>query len=679
MSEPPHPQAHPQAQAQPPPPSRPKKAPPRPKSMAPSPKNKGAYRSKAAQKSGRGVSAGQSKPRRPVSHYRSAEPQDAGPVSPRSPGRAVSCYGYAPIDLSAGGEGRPAEGRPAAVTDLRSLGGSGAPKGAVSPRGPIAPSPRGSPMARRSSGDGSSSPSSNRRITALASDKPALNPGRKALWFSVYAFGGDSKLAKPSHSLLEIDFSGKLLRLTRKKTKDYLFDHIESVQVEETGNAVTVNLVMRAGGRGDAKMQFYYISPPMIQERMVNLLKSLPPSANCTQGDWDRAYENLRACVLFCEGPVVFGKDAATRTKANAFARVIEYQVLVFPIDEPFGTPHHAIPLSAKVASRDATTAICLDARYGTYVLALGDQSERDKWFGAINRATDTNEDELRDMRAGLDTLSKHFDTPVEKDNEDHVEQLRHLWMVCFGSDDMGGFSVKSERWKEIGFQSATPISDFRRTGMLGLRNLSYMCEQYPGDFQEVIAKQLMAEDDPEDIKWKYPVSAVGVNITAMLVDFLSLDLELIRARPKDQQLFPVTQTYPLFFYHPHVFEELYCISFRLFDRVWNEMMVGYLGFTKVIEKTRERVKELLDRPPSNKGVPAIFDLLGFERRESTGNLTQPRMAQQQNTNNRPETTPAVVVPAAAAARPTISDAKKERSEERRVGKECRSRWSPYH
>ena len=29
--------------------------------------------------------------------------------------------------------------------------------------------------------------------------------------------------------------------------------------------------------------------------------------------------------------------------------------------------------------------------------------------------------------------------------------------------------------------------------------------------------------------------------------------------------------------------------------------------------------------------------------------------------------------------RKNMSDQKKERSEERRVGKECRSRWSPYH
>ena len=29
--------------------------------------------------------------------------------------------------------------------------------------------------------------------------------------------------------------------------------------------------------------------------------------------------------------------------------------------------------------------------------------------------------------------------------------------------------------------------------------------------------------------------------------------------------------------------------------------------------------------------------------------------------------------------RPTTDRAKEARSEERRVGKECRSRWSPYH
>ena len=35
--------------------------------------------------------------------------------------------------------------------------------------------------------------------------------------------------------------------------------------------------------------------------------------------------------------------------------------------------------------------------------------------------------------------------------------------------------------------------------------------------------------------------------------------------------------------------------------------------------------------------------------------------------------------PAAAADRPSLCIGAADRSEERRVGKECRSRWSPYH
>src|SRR3712207_8054425 len=37
------------------------------------------------------------------------------------------------------------------------------------------------------------------------------------------------------------------------------------------------------------------------------------------------------------------------------------------------------------------------------------------------------------------------------------------------------------------------------------------------------------------------------------------------------------------------------------------------------------------------------------------------------------------LLPARSAARKAIVEAVQYRSEERRVGKECRSRWSPYH
>src|SRR5258708_17644332 len=40
---------------------------------------------------------------------------------------------------------------------------------------------------------------------------------------------------------------------------------------------------------------------------------------------------------------------------------------------------------------------------------------------------------------------------------------------------------------------------------------------------------------------------------------------------------------------------------------------------------------------------------------------------------------PAIAAACGSGARVVISTGTKNRSEERRVGKECRSRWSPYH
>src|SRR2546426_5992176 len=56
---------------------------------------------------------------------------------------------------------------------------------------------------------------------------------------------------------------------------------------------------------------------------------------------------------------------------------------------------------------------------------------------------------------------------------------------------------------------------------------------------------------------------------------------------------------------------------------------------------------------------------------EGVPRLAQPRDAQ-----------PAVALPGAPSARAPIHEIPRDivdRSEERRVGKECRSRWSPYH
>ena len=68
---------------------------------------------------------------------------------------------------------------------------------------------------------------------------------------------------------------------------------------------------------------------------------------------------------------------------------------------------------------------------------------------------------------------------------------------------------------------------------------------------------------------------------------------------------------HPLFFHTSRAWEELYTIIFRLFDQKWKQMQVGYMGFQKVIDITKENTYELL-RKNSVMGVPAIFDMLGI-------------------------------------------------------------------
>merc|ERR1719197_850559 len=66
-----------------------------------------------------------------------------------------------------------------------------------------------------------------------------------------------------------------------------------------------------------------------------------------------------------------------------------------------------------------------------------------------------------------------------------------------------------------------------------------------------------------------------------------------------------------MMFYDVNAFQQLYCIIFRLFDQKWNQMMVGYMGFQKVIDSVRENMEDLMKRK-SIGGVPAIFDMLGI-------------------------------------------------------------------
>ena len=54
-----------------------------------------------------------------------------------------------------------------------------------------------------------------------------------------------------------------------------------------------------------------------------------------------------------------------------------------------------------------------------------------------------------------------------------------HLWKTVFPAKQLA--SRVSEQWKDMGFQGTDPATDFRGMGLLGLEQLIYFAERYPG------------------------------------------------------------------------------------------------------------------------------------------------------------------------------------------------------
>jgi len=58
-----------------------------------------------------------------------------------------------------------------------------------------------------------------------------------------------------------------------------------------------------------------------------------------------------------------------------------------------------------------------------------------------------------------------------------------------------------------------------------------------------------------------------------------------------------------ILFDHANAFEEIYCITFQMLDRTWDEMHAGYMDFPKVMAAVKERLTSIL---PISNTVPAL-------------------------------------------------------------------------
>lgn len=74
---------------------------------------------------------------------------------------------------------------------------------------------------------------------------------------------------------------------------------------------------------------------------------------------------------------------------------------------------------------------------------------------------------------------------PYEESNPTHETLLKELFQTVFTTEQIDA-DLKSPLWKDIGFQSTNPRTDFRGAGLLGLQSLRFFTLTCPADFAQM-------------------------------------------------------------------------------------------------------------------------------------------------------------------------------------------------
>ncbi|GAV57471.1 ELMO_CED12 domain-containing protein [Cephalotus follicularis] len=184
----------------------------------------------------------------------------------------------------------------------------------------------------------------------------------------------------------------------------------------------------------------------------------------------------------------------------------------------------------------------------------------------------------LQEERLG--NLQQRLAVPFDGSRVEHQDALKQLWKLAYPGRQLP--SLKSELWKEMGWQGSDPSTDFRGGGFISLENLIYFAKKYPDLFQRLLNKQ-----DGNRAEWEYPFAVAGINISFMLVQMLDLHsgkpsslagirfLELL----KEDEM---------------AFDNLYCIAFQMMDAQWLAKKASYMEFNEVLKSTRTQMEREL-------------------------------------------------------------------------------------
>ncbi|KAJ9585830.1 hypothetical protein L9F63_020532 [Diploptera punctata] len=170
--------------------------------------------------------------------------------------------------------------------------------------------------------------------------------------------------------------------------------------------------------------------------------------------------------------------------------------------------------------------------------------------------------------------------TQYDADNEDHEAKLMMLWNLLMPSVKLEARVTK--QWQDIGFQGDDPKTDFRGMGMLGLENLIYFAQEYPGPASHVLSHS-------HHPQYGYAYSIVGINLTSMAY-------HMLKDGSAKTHVYNVSKQMPSM----KIFHQFYCYLFYEFDRFWIEAKPrNVMDFSYIKEKFENRIRISLANPNS--------------------------------------------------------------------------------
>ncbi|OIW21169.1 hypothetical protein TanjilG_29989 [Lupinus angustifolius] len=98
---------------------------------------------------------------------------------------------------------------------------------------------------------------------------------------------------------------------------------------------------------------------------------------------------------------------------------------------------------------------------------------------GQNNRMLPPSLSPLQEER--LRSLRQRLEVPFDGSKMEHQDALKQLWKLAYPDRQLP--SLKSELWKEMGWQGSDPSTDFRGGGFISLENLIFFAMKYPVSF----------------------------------------------------------------------------------------------------------------------------------------------------------------------------------------------------